>query len=199
VISSNSFEHEYLLQMRKDCRFSNLNILDGVSDTGDLEELITRAGSIRRAGGYEKLWCMINPTDIEVRADEEEKLLRLAKTKKVALVYNNPGLELWLLLHFQPLERTSLTGNKIKEKLSTYLPAFEASEQYLLSGEGRKLHVRLFPRKAQAMLHAQRLMQGIKGFGIGSDHSLIWVSMPSFLKDLSSSCGPCYMSQSQFA
>jgi hypothetical protein len=49
------------------------------------------------------------------------------------------------------------------------------------------------------MLHAQQLMQGVQGFGFNSDASRIGVSMPAFLKELSASCGPCYMSQSQFA
>lgn len=198
VICSNAFEYEYLLQIRKDCRFSNLNIISGL-ETDDLGDLFTQAGAIRRAGGYEKLWCLINPADMVKRPGEDGRLLKLAKTKRVSPVYNNPGLELWLLLHFQTIERKSLGKQEIIEKLSTHIPSFEPTAQYLLHGEGRKLHIRLFPRKAQAMLHAQQLMQGVQGFGFNSDATRIGVSMPVFLKELSASCGPCYMSQSQFA
>ncbi|MDA3832306.1 MAG: RloB domain-containing protein [Spirochaetales bacterium] len=195
VLTSNAVETCYFLQMRRDCRYGNMSVSQKSDSSENLHAVIREAGKLRRDFNFASVWCIVNPVDVHIEADKESEYRQLAKTKKVSVVYNSPGIETWLYLHFEKPETDRMSRKNLADKLAEKIPGFRLEEEYFHTGEGKKLYLRLFPNKSQAVLHAD-LMRKEQDFVFpGSDPERLSVQMPAFLAGVIDGCGRCFISQ----
>jgi len=152
IVTASEAESLYFSQMRKDCRYTNLSVrwAEGVQS---IEELITAAAKFRTAGKFDSTWCVFNFADLHISAEHVRSAMVIANKKKVNLVWNNPGLPLWYLLHIQPPKALIKDIATIEKVLDGHFPKFSSGADYLLTAGG-SLHLKLFPMKAQAVVNA---------------------------------------------
>jgi hypothetical protein len=165
----------------------------------DLEQMIIEAGRIRRAGQFEQLWLLVNPVDMEILPEKFESYEKLAKTKKITLIYSNPGIELWLLLHVEQVTQQAMTRDEVIDRFRRHVPSFDYQSDYLFRGEGDRLYLKLFPNKVRAVMNAGELERNADHKVLQGELSGIITGMPALIKGLTEACGRCYMTMSQFS
>ncbi|MGM0431523.1 MAG: RloB domain-containing protein [Spirochaetota bacterium] len=187
ILCSNLLEYNYFEQMRKDCRFTNVTVRRYDLSSASLENYIKEAGKLRRDGGYAAAWCVYNPYDISVGPSKGQEYEQLAKTKKVELCYNAPGIITWFLMHLEKPAQRDMSPGQILDRLAEDVPQFATASF-------RGLHAHLFPNKARAVLNTEAFRQEYgNNIWTGPPEQLV-TQMPALLASLRRACGPCSLS-----
>ncbi len=197
VLTSNETEASFFSQMRRDCRYANMDVVQKDPDIEDMIQMIKTAGKLKRIHGYTSVWCITNPIDLKMSTERYTEYENLAKRRKVSVVYNNPGIELWFYLHFGVPSDDITNVDEVIEGLRTYIPDYSSTPSFFTSESGMQFYLRLFPNKAQAALYAGELIKRVGRIPWG-DTSRLGSNMTSFLTDVTDACGRCYVSHSQF-
>jgi len=190
IVTSNQANALYFSQMRKDCRFSNLNVQAEMSFKS-LEDFITKAARRRSQGGYTVVWAVFDFADLKVKTDDVKAAMPLAQQKKVNLAWNNPSQCLWYLLHYQA-PRGVVTDAKVFENaMGNLVPGFKNTTDYLLT-DGLMLHLSLFPNKSKAANNASLYnMMAERETGLSA------TNMIPLINDITRVCGQADITHNQ--
>ena len=170
LVCATEAEALYFSQMRKDCRYVNLTVMQVPEGKAkNLEALIDFTGRQRSRGRFDSAWALFGFDDLGVGVSDVKEMEEYAAKKKVKMLYFNPTFELWFLLH-----------------LGT--PA-----EYLLTN-GLNLHIRLFPMHSKADLGARNYNDIVR-----TQTGLEATTMPLFDEDIEAICGKADMSHNQKA
>lgn len=190
IVTASEAEALYFSQVRKDCRYANLHV-EWVPEITTIEALIAAAAKRRTAGKFDSTWAMFGFTDLGVTATDVQAAMPLAEAKKIQLVWTNPSLPLWYLLHLQAPKAPVLDPQVIINALRGPLPGFEADSNYLLT-EGLSLHLKLFPSKAKAAVNAREYNSTVQPrLGMAA------TNFPKLLNEITEICGLADISHNQ--
>ena len=78
------------------------------------------------------------------------------KYKNVAIIVNNPCLEFWLLLHFEPTSRYFDKCDKAIKQLKKHLPNYEKTEQFYTK-QDQDIYLKLKPQLQNSIKNAEKL------------------------------------------
>lgn len=191
VVTASEAEALYFSQMRKDCRYANMHVQWAGANIKTLDELVMAAAKLRTKGKYDSTWAMFGFADLGVNAAQVKAVMPLAESKKVKLVWTNPSLPLWYLLHLQapkgPVTDTAVISNALRGPL----PGFSPDARYLLT-DGMSLHLKLYPAKAKAALNASSYNEIIE-----PRTGLPATNIPTLLNEISEICGLADLSHNQ--
>lgn len=190
IVTSNQANALYFSQMRKDCRFSNMNV-EYEPAAKNLEDFIQKTARRRNLGGFTVAWAVFDFADLQVTADQVKEAMPLAQQKKVGLAWNNPSQSLWYLLHFQS-PRGVVTDPKVLESaVANLIPGFSDTPEYLLS-DGLTLHLSLFASKATAANNASAYnMLAERETGVAA------ANMIPLINDITRVCGQADITHNQ--
>lgn len=199
LLTAGKDEELFFKQMQRDCRFSNMKVFGKSEKTSTLVDLIVEAGRLRLEHGLGRAWCIFNPNDIELSPTILTESRKMAKQKRVALAYTNPGIEFWFYLHYTAPETPFQDREDAIEALQRFLPDYHNGETFL-KGKGSDLYMQLFTNKAQAIINANRfnMLFGDRA-GLTGARLDFSCTIPKFLKDVGDICGKCYISKGQNA
>ena len=127
----------------------------------------------------------------EMTKDEIKEMDEYVQKKKVRLCYFNPSFELWFIFHLGAPGSFLSDITPLKGKLAEALPGYEFTPEYLLT-KGLNMHIRLFPRHAQADINARNYNAAAKA-ATGLDATI----MPLLNEDITAICGSADMSHNQ--
>lgn len=187
ILCSNNLEANYFQQMRKDCRYANVIVRTCEPSSDSLEALIKEGGKLRRDGGYAAAWCVFNPYDITVEPDNGHTYQQLAKTKKVELCSNAPGIITWFLMHLEKPTQREMSPQQILNRLAEEVPQ-------VINAPYRGLHAQLFPDKARAVMNTEAFKQEFGSDVWTGNPDRMVTQMPSLLVAVQHACGPCSLS-----
>jgi hypothetical protein len=199
LLTAGEDEALYFSQMQRDCRYANLQVFQKNPDNRSLIDMIKEAGRLRLDNGNGTAWCIFNPHDIDITPKVLTESRAIAVKKRVALAYSNPGIEFWFHLHFAIPDTPFQSRKDAAEALKKFLPDYRPGPNYL-NEKGRDLYMRLFTRKAQAILNANRfnMLFGDRA-GLSGPRLDYSCTIPKFLKGVGENCGKCYIAQGQNA
>lgn len=83
-------------------------------------------------------------------------IAKLKKYKNVHLLINNPCLELWFLLHFEPTSKAFSKCDDAQKALKKYLPDYEKTEKYFTK-ENNDIYKKLKHKQLDAIENAIKL------------------------------------------
>lgn len=195
LVCKTEAEALYFSQMRKDCRYVNLTVMQVPENKGkNLQTLIDFTGRERSKGRFDSAWALFGFDDFGIGVSDVKEMEEYAEKKKVKMLYFNPTFELWFLLHLGTPGAFIADASAIKEKVKTgVLGGNEFNAAYLLTS-GLNLHIRLFPLHSKADLGA-RNYNSIAKLQTGLDAT----TMPLFDEDIEAICGKADMSHNQKA
>ncbi len=186
VATATEAEALFFSQMRKDCRFTNMNVEH--VDAKNLEDFITKVGRIKSRNHFDEAFAVFGFDDLATNAEEVKTVKEMADKKKVGLAFFNPSFDLWIYLHLAEPKSFVNDKNIFVNALSSKLAEYEFSEKYLLS-KGLNLHMQLFPRHAMADL-AARNYNNVAKVATGLEAT----TMPELNKAINEICGQADMS-----
>ena len=190
LVTATKAEAVYFSQMRKDCRYMNLTVVNAGAKS--LKDLIDKAAHLRHGGRYQTVWALFGFDDVSTNVDEVNEFKSdYALRKKVNLCWFNPCFEIWFALHLNSNMGYESDPEKVRDVVRKSLPGFQMSDEYLLT-KGLNLHLMLFPRHAFADLAARKMNENEK-YNLGLEVT----SMPSFDDDITEICGKADMSHIQ--
>lgn len=131
IVTASEAESLYFSQVRKDSRFSNLSVEWAGDGFSDLEKLISYAGRKRNHGRFNEAWLVFSFEQFGLDSAAVKELIPLANKKKVHLAWSNPGISLWYLFHFKPLNSFDIDLNSIDNAIREKLPEFTSDAEYL--------------------------------------------------------------------
>ena len=191
LVCATEAEALYFSQMRKDCRYVNLTVLQAPSQTKSLEALIDWTGRQRSKGRFDSAWALFGFDDVSATVDSVKEMEEYAEKKKVKMLYFNPSFELWFILHLGAPTAFVKDLAPLKEKLRSAIPGYELTPEYFLT-KGLNLHIKLFPRHSAADLNARNYNSvAIASTGLKA------TTMPDFDENLTEICGLADMSHNQ--
>ncbi len=192
LVCATEAEALYFSQMRKDCRYVNLTVLQAPEGKDkDLQSLIDWTGRQRSKGRFDSAWALFGFDDVGATADSVKDMEEYSAKKKVKMLYFNPSFELWFILHLGAPGTFVRDIAPLREKLKTAIPGYELSAEYFLT-KGLNLHIKLFPRHSAADLNARNYNSAaIAATGLKA------TTMPDFDEDLTAICGLADMSHNQ--
>jgi hypothetical protein len=190
IVTSNQANALYFSQMRKDCRFSNMNVQCEAS-AKNLDDFINKTARRRNHGGFTVAWAVFDFADLNLKVSDVKEAMPLAQRKKVGLAWNNPNQSLWYLLHFQT-PRGIVTDAKVFETaLGSLIPNFKETPEYFLT-DGLTLHLSLFPDKTKAANNASMYnMMAERETGLSA------TNMIPLINDISRICGQADITHNQ--
>ncbi len=154
IVGASERETLFFSQVRKDCRYTNLTVIDG-SHNKTIENVIKYAGKKRREGRFESTWVVFSFTDWSLEPQDVRDLFEIAEKKRVKLAWTNPSFPLWLLLHVTSPSKLITSNEYIIETFNKVVKNYKDTSDYLLGGEGLSLHLRLFNNKSKALINAR--------------------------------------------
>ncbi len=169
VVTATEAEALFFSQMRKDCRFSNLNVVN--SDAKSLKEIVAFATKEKNRGKFDATFCVFGFDDLNTGVEEVSQMEETIQNKKIELCYFNPTFELWIFLHLGELKSFVSDPVFFKENIAKAIKDYEFTPEYLCT-KGANLHLQLFPKHAQADLRAREYNRlaiqktGIKASGV---------------------------------
>ena len=78
------------------------------------------------------------------------------KYKNIIVIVNNPCLEYWFLLHYEPTSKYYENYDKLEKQLKIHLPEYEKS-QLFYTKKNNDIYLRLKPRLSKAISNAEKL------------------------------------------
>jgi hypothetical protein len=76
--------------------------------------------------------------------------------KNVVVIVNNPCLEFWFLLHFEPTSKYFDTCAGAEKQLKKYLPDYEKTKKYFTKDDN-DIYLKLRPKLSDAIKNAKKL------------------------------------------
>lgn len=152
VVTATEAEAIFFSQMRKDCRFANLTVVN--ANAKSLKGLVDTAAKERSKNKYEVVYALFGLNDVGVTMEEVIAEEEACKTRRINLCYFNPSFELWIYLHLGKPQSFIANPEAFTKELTTKLPGYSLSADYLLT-KGLNFHMQLFPRHAAADLAAR--------------------------------------------
>ncbi len=197
IYTCNEIERLYFLQMRRDCRYANITVIQKSPQAVNLELMVKEAIKRRREEGFATVCCVINPKDLEIQQELLTAQLELAERRKVKIIFNQPGIEFWFHLHFgMPAEKT-MNRTQLSEGIKDWVEEYRSTGKFFSEDEGSQFFLRLFPNKSEAVIRANEYKLLIEDVPFGAPAGMA-TNMPSFLKAINDECGRCYVSRGQF-
>lgn len=195
LVCATEAEALYFSQMRKDCRYVNLTVMQVPEGKAkNLEALIDFTGRQRSRGRFDSAWALFGFDDLGVGVNDVKEMEEYAAKKKVKMLYFNPTFELWFLLHLGTPGAFVSDAGAIKEKVRIGVTnGTPFSAEYLLTN-GLNLHIRLFPMHSKADLGARNYNDIVR-----TQTGLEATTMPLFDEDIEAICGKADMSHNQKA
>ncbi len=186
IATATEAEALFFSQMRKDCRFTNMNVV--CIEAKDVTDFITKTARERSRNHYDAACAVFGFDDFGTNVEEVKAAREYAEKKKVGFCFCNPGFDLWIYLHLA--EPKSFINDKaiFAQALSSKLQGYEFSTSYLMN-KGLNLHMQLFPRHAMADLAARNYNQIAL-----SQTGLEATTMPTLNKTITEVCGQADMS-----
>ncbi len=186
IATATEAEALFFSQMRKDCRFTNMNVV--WMESKNITEFITKAGKEKSRKHYDAAFAVFGFDDFATNVEEVNSVKELAEKKKVGLCYFNPGFDLWVYLHIA--EPKSFINDKaiFAKAISGQFAEYEFTPSYLMN-KGLNLHMKLFPRHAMADL-AARNYNNVAIAATGMEAT----TMPALNKAITEICGQADMS-----
>jgi len=152
IVTANEAEAAFFSQMRKDCRYTNLNVIS--SGAKSLKDIVTFSARERMKGRYDVTYALFGLDDLSCTLEEANEMKEACLTKRVRLCYFNPSFDLWIYLHLgQPKAYISDKG-AIVSAVEKAIAGYSMDAEYLMT-KGQNLYMQLFPRHAQADLNAR--------------------------------------------
>ena len=111
-------------------------------------EIVCRARQMRREDDYDQVWCVFDRD--QWRPDPFNQAIASAHRQGINVAYSNEAFELWYLLHFHFCD-TAMGRGLFADKLSDALGAPYRKNR-------PDMYAQLLPRQADAITHAQRLL-----------------------------------------
>lgn len=149
LVTATEAEALFFSQMRKDCRFTNLNIV--CSGAKSLKEMISFASRMKNRGKFDRTFCLFGLDDLGTNIEEIKEMEVSASNRRIELCYFNPTFEMYFYFHLGELKTFISDPEFFKENLKKAIKEYEFTPQYL-GTKGANLHLQLFPRKATADL-----------------------------------------------
>lgn len=181
----------YFSQMRKDCRYANLNVtvLPGCKT---LEEFVLKTARLRSRGGHALAWAVFGFDDFQdATVDEVKRLEPIALGKKVKLGWSNPCQDLWYLLHFTAPTAVITDPAAFGKALPAYVPGYQDGAKWLLT-DGLSFHLQLFPNKSKAVANSTAYNMLAEGkTGLAATNLLF------LLNDITEICGEADITHNQ--
>ncbi len=192
LVCATEAETLYFSQMRKDCRYVNLTVLQAPeAQAKDLQSLIDWTGKQRSKGRFDSAWALFGFDDVNTDAAAVKEMEEYSAKKKVKMLYFNPSFELWFILHLGAPGAFVSDISPLSEKLKSAIPGYELTPEYFLT-KGLNLHIKLFPRHSAADLNARNYNSlALAATGLKA------TTMPDFNEDLTEICGLADMSHNQ--
>ena len=192
LVCATEAEALYFSQMRKDCRYVNLTVLQAPEGKcRDIKELIDYTGRQRSRGRFDSAWALFGFDDVDADAAKVREMEEYSERKKVKMLYFNPSFELWFILHLGAPSSFVSDIAPLREKLKAAIPGYEMSAEYFLT-RGLNMHIKLFPRHSAADINARNYNQAAR-----LSTGLPATTMPEFNEDLAAICGLADMSHNQ--
>ena len=191
LVCATEAETLYFSQMRKDCRYVNLTVLQAPDKCTDLQSLIDWTGRQRSKGRFDSAWALFGFDDVGADVAAVKEMEEHAEKKKVRMLYFNPSFELWFILHLGAPSAFVSDIAPLRAKLQEALPGYEMSAEYFLT-KGLNTHIRLFPRHASADINARNYNVVAK-----AATGLEATAMPLLNEDVTAICGTADMSHNQ--
>ncbi len=94
----------------------------------------------------------------------KEYLINLEKFKNIILIFNNPCLEFWFLLHYKQTTKYFPKCSKVVRQLKIHLSDYEKTQKYFTK-QGNDIYLKLKPKLSKAIentKHTQR--KDLNGF-----------------------------------
>lgn len=76
--------------------------------------------------------------------------------QRIIVMINNPCLEYWFLLHFEPTSRSFSTCDEATARLKRYLPDYAKTQAYY-TAQNRDIYLKLRSRLPDAIANAKQL------------------------------------------
>ena len=192
LVCATEAEALYFSQMRKDCRYVNLTVLQApASSASSLQGLIDWTGKQRSKGRFDSAWALFGFDDVNTDVQSVKEAEEYAEKKKVKMLYFNPSFELWFILHLGAPTAFVRDITPLKEKLKSAIPGYEFTPEYFLT-KGLNMHIKLFPRHSTADLNARNYNSvALAATGLKA------TTMPDFNENLTEICGLADMSHNQ--
>ena len=192
LVCATEAEALYFSQMRKDCRYVNLTVLQAPEGKGQtLQGIIDWTGRQRSKGRFDSAWALFGFDDLQTSVEEVKEAEEYAEKKKVKMLYFNPSFELWFIMHLGAPGAFLKDISPLVEKLKAAIPGYELSSEYFLT-KGLNMHIKLFPRHSAADLNARNYNSlALAATGLKA------TTMPDFDEDLTAICGLADMSHNQ--
>lgn len=152
LVTATEAEALYFSQMRKDCRYSNLSVVN--SNARNLKELIKFAAREKNRNRYDVTFILFGFDDLGVTMEEVKEAEVTCQSRRIQLCYFNPGFYLWLYCHFGRPNSFISDSSVLEAEVKKAIPGIEMTPKYLLT-DGLNLHMRLFPRHSVADQNAR--------------------------------------------
>ena len=190
LVCATEAEALYFSQMRKDCRYVNLTVL-AAPNAKNLKAIIDFTAKERNHGKFDSAWALFGFDDVSTSVEEIREMDEYVQKKKVRLCWFNPSFEIWFIMHLGAPGSFVRDITPLRGKLQEALPGYELTPEYLLT-KGLNMHIRLFPRHAQADLNARNYNTVAK-----AATGLEATTMPLLNEDITAICGSADMSHNQ--
>ena len=190
LVCATEAETLYFSQMRKDCRYVNLTVMQA-PEGSNLQALIDWTGKQRSKGRFDSAWALFGFDDVGATVESVKEMEEYSAKKKVKMLYFNPSFELWFILHLGAPGAFVCDITPLREKLKSAIPGYEMTPEYFLT-KGLNTHIRLFPRHATADINARNYNTLAK-----AATGLEATTMPSLNEDITAICGTADMSHNQ--
>ena len=186
LVTATEAEALFFSQMRKDCRFGNLTVVN--SNARSLKELINFTARMKNRNRYDVAYALFGLDDLGLSMAEVHEAEELCTGKRIHLCWFNPSFQLWLYLHLG--KPNGYIGNPavFQDALKKSIEGFQWTPEYLLT-DGLNLHMKLFPRHSVADQNARDYNKFcIQATGEGA------TTMPELDKAITEICGQADMS-----
>lgn len=156
VVGASEREFLFFSQVRKDCRYTNMTVIDGSNKGDDIQSVIKYAAKNRREGRFDTTWVVFSLEDWNLEPRAVRELFDFAESRRVKLAWTNPALPLWLYLHATEPANQIKNNQWIIDTLNErVIKGYRDTAEYLL-GDGLALHLRIFNLKNKALENARR-------------------------------------------
>lgn len=152
IVTATEAEALYLSQMRKDCRFANMTVVNGDADS--LQKLIAATSKAKNKGKFDVAYAFFGFDEVNTDISEVQAMEVEAEKKRINLCYFDPSFDLWIYLHLAQPKSFIKDKNVFINELKKGIDGYEMTPEYLLT-KGLNLHMMLFPKHATADLNAR--------------------------------------------
>jgi len=167
VIVEGETEKWYISMLKRNERKLSINIKPELNVKKTLEQQYRHVISL--AEDYTKVFWIVDfdtilaetrtakkgiSTPLEKFNNYRRKIVE--EYKNVVVIVNNPCLEFWLLLHFEPTSRYFDKCDKAIKQLKKHIPDYKKSEQFYTK-QDQDIYLKLKPKLQDAIKNAQKL------------------------------------------